>query len=571
MNRFRHPDDAKLIVTVYGLNLGTRFMLSKAFRLSLIAVLFFTCGAINAWSAAPPSDELKRTTPRSAMYGFLEACRQQQFVLASRYLDLRGFRSSQRLVKGPELAKQLQALLDSNPQFEVLSLSDRPEGNMEDRRGPGRDVLLTVETDGSTATLDLQRVTQGDSQVWLVSEGSVALIPSLSALAGESAIEKKLPAFLVQTQFLGTPLWAWLAMVLLALILAALSRLLSRLVIKLLQPLAKRYASAFHAHRLETLIEPIRLLVSVVAFRALLEFISTSALLRDYILKALALLFTLGVAALVMRIVDLISDQILSRMNSRERALSYSVLPLGIRFVKICIFVIAILFVLSAWGYNTNTILAGLGVGGLAVALAAQKTIENLFGGISVITDRPVLVGDLCQFGGQIGTVEDIGLRSTRIRTNDRTVVTVPNSSFSTMTLENYSRRDRMWFHPTLQLRRETTSSQVHEIMNALEKILREHPMIDVGGVPVRFTKIGDQSLQIEIFAYVRTADGDEFLKIQTELLLRFLDASAERGIGFAVPLLESYNITGENPPGRKSDSDSRPAAALPEERQTLG
>ena len=547
-------------------------MSSRALRLFLFVVLVFTCGGRNAWSAAPPSDELKRTTPRSAIYGFLEACHQQQLVLASRYLDLRGIRSSERLAKGPELAKQLQGLLDNNPRFEVQRLSDRPEGNMEDRLKPDLDVLLTVETDGSEATLDLQRVTQGDLQVWLVSEQSVALIPSLSALAGESSIEKKLPAFLVQTQFLGTPLWSWLAMVLLALILAALSRMLSRLVIKTLRPFAKRYASsAFHAHRLEALIEPLRLLVSVIAFRALLEFVSTSALLRDYILKTLILLFTLGIAALVMRIVDLISDQILSRMNSRERALSYSVLPLGVRFVKICIFIVAVLFVLSAWGYNTNTILAGLGVGGLAVALAAQKTIENLFGGISVITDRPVLVGDLCQFGGQMGTVEDIGLRSTRLRTNDRTVVTVPNSSFSTMTLENYSRRDRLWFHPTLQLRRDTTSSQVREMMDALDKTLREHPMIDVGGMPIRFTKIGDQSLQLEIFAYVQTADGDEFLKVQNELLLRFLDLGAERGIGFAVPLVESYNITGENPPGRIAVSDSRPAASLPEERPRLG
>jgi MscS family membrane protein len=419
-------------------------------------------------------------------------------------------------------------------------------------------------------TLDLQRVTQQDTSVWLVSQQSVELIPELATLAGESAIEKRLPVVLVRTQFLGTPLWSWLAMVLLALILSMLSRLLSRIVIKLLRPLAKRYTSALHTHRFEMLVEPLRLLVSVSVFRGLLEFISTSALLRLYLLKLLILLFTLGVAALVMRIVDLISDQFLSRMNTRERALSYSVLPLGVRFVKICIFCIAILLVLGAWGYDTTTILAGLGVGGLAVALAAQKTIENLFGGISVITDRPVLVGDLCQFGGQMGTVEDIGLRSTRIRTNDRTVVTVPNSSFSTMTLENYSRRDRLWFHPTLQLRRETTSAQVREMMDLLDKMLREHPLIDVGGVPIRFTKIGDQSLQLEIFAYMRTTDGDEFLKVQTELLLRFMDLSAERGIGFAIPLVESFNITGELPPGRKVDSGSRPAATPPEERPRL-
>jgi len=537
---------------------------------ALIAVLLLVAGPIGAQSTPPRPDELKRTTPRSSIYSFLEACHQERFVLASRYLDLRGIRAADRAVKGPELAKQLEALLDSDPRFELQQLSDRPEGNTEDGLAPDRDALIGLQLNGSEVNLDLQRITQQGASVWLVSEQSVELIPDLGALGTESAIEKRLPLVLVKTQFLGTPLWSWLAMVLLALILSLLSRWLSRLVIKVLRPLAKRYANTLQAHRLEMLVEPLRLLVSVTVFRGLLEFISTSALLRDYLLKLLILLFTLGVAGLVMRIVDLISDQFLSRMNTRERALSYSVLPLGVRFAKICIFCIAVLFVLRAWGYNTNTILAGLGVGGLAVALAAQKTIENLFGGISVITDRPVLVGDLCQFGGQMGTVEDIGLRSTRIRTNDRTVVTVPNSSFSTMTLENYSRRDRLWFHPTLQLRRETTSDQVREMMDLLDKMLREHPMIDVGGVPIRFTKIGDQSLQLEIFAYVRTADGDEFLKVQTELLLRFLDASAERGIGFAIPLVESFNITGELPPGRKADSGSRPTAAPPEERPRL-
>jgi MscS family membrane protein len=543
----------------------------KPVRLALIAALLFTCESSSGQSAPPRPDELKRTTPRSSIYNFLGACHDEKFVVASGYLDLRGIPAAQRTSKGPELAKQLETLLDRDPRFEVQRLSDSPEGNREDGLAPDRDVLVTLQLNGSPVTLDLQRVTQQQTSVWLVSQQSVERIPDLAAVAGESAIEKRLPVVLVRTQLLGTPLWSWLAMVLLALILSLLSRWLSQILIKVLKPFAKRYAAAFHTHRLEMLIEPLRLLVSVIVFRGLLEFISTSALLRVYLLKLLILLFVLSIAALVMRIVDLVSDHLLSRMNTRERALSYSVLPLGVRFVKICIFCIAALFVLDQWGYNTTTILAGLGVGGLAVALAAQKTIENLFGGISVITDRPVLVGDLCQFGGQIGTVEDIGLRSTRIRTNDRTVVTVPNSSFSTMTLENYSRRDRMWFHPTLQLRRETTSGEVREMMDLLDKMLREHPMIDVGGVPIRFTKIGDQSLQLEIFAYVRTTDGDEFIKVQTELLLRFLDASAERGIGFAIPLLESFNITGELPPGRKADSDSRPAAAPPEARPPQG
>jgi MscS family membrane protein len=347
----------------------------------------------------------------------------------------------------------------------------------------------------------------------------------------------------VKTRFIGTPIWVWIALVLLALVLSALSELLSRGFIALLTPLTKRYAKSLHAARLKALQEPLRLLISVVVFRACMVLVPTSALMRDYVTKLLTLLFVVGAAALAMRIVDVASDQIISRLNPRERALSYSLLPLGIRFVKIIIFCIAVLWVLGAWGYNTNAILAGIGVGGLAVALAAQKTIENLFGGVSLIFDRPVLVGDFCQFGGQTGTIEDIGMRSTRIRTLDRTVVTIPNSQFSTMTLENFSKRERMWFHPTLRLSRTTSPDQIRDIMEAITKILQEHPMVDASGVPLRFTKITDQSLDLEIFAYVLTPEGNEFLKVQTELLLKFLEAASQRNVAFAVPIAEALTI----------------------------
>jgi MscS family membrane protein len=184
-------------------------------------------------------------------------------------------------------------------------------------------------------------------------------------------------------------------------------------------------------------------------------------------------------------------------------------------------------------------------VGGLAVALAAQKTIENFFGGVSVLTDRPVLVGDFCQFGGQVGTVEDIGLRSTRIRTLDRTLVTIPNSQFSTMTLENYSRRDQMWFHPTLHLSRETPADKVELFMEKIIEVLKNDPLISIGGVPLRFSKIDDQALNIDIFAYVLTDNFDKFLAAQTKLLLEFLRVSEQTGISFAIPIVESVNQGG--------------------------
>jgi MscS family membrane protein len=264
-----------------------------------------------------------------------------------------------------------------------------------------------------------------------------------------------------------------------------------------------------------------------------------------------------------MRVVDVISDRVISRLDPRQRAVSYSLIPLFARFVKICLFIVAALIVLEKWGYPTSTIIAGVGVGGLALALAAQKTIENLFGSISVILDRPVLVGDFCKFGDQVGTVEDIGLRSTRIRTLDRTVVTIPNATFSTMTLENYARRDRMWFHPTLHLRRDTSPEQIRQMMDAVAGILEQHPNVDASGVPLRFTTISQQAYSLEVFAYVLTADYNEYLKVQSELLLKILEAASRLGIGFAVPFQESINL-----PAPESGSDSHPSEAPPERPQ---
>jgi MscS family membrane protein len=272
-----------------------------------------------------------------------------------------------------------------------------------------------------------------------------------------------------------------------------------------------------------------------------MEIVRLATLPRLYIERAIGLIFVLAVAWAGTVVIDLVSERWHSRLDPRVQAVSYSVMPLGRQVTKLLIFLFAILSVLSVWGYNTSTILAGLGVGGLAVALAAQKTIENLFGGISVIGDRPVLVGDVCRFGDHTGTVMHIGLRSTRIRTPDRTIISVPNSQFSSMALENISGRDKIWFHPTLNLRRDTTSDQLLKVLSSLGEILRGHPKVETGALPVRFVGVGPYSLDIEVMAYVTTADYDEFLALQQELLLKMLQAVEQAGTALAVPLQESF------------------------------
>jgi MscS family membrane protein len=178
----------------------------------------------------------------------------------------------------------------------------------------------------------------------------------------------------------------------------------------------------------------------------------------------------------------------------------------------------------------------------LAFALAAQKSIENLFGGVSLITDQPVRVGDFCRFGdGKMGTIEEIGLRSTKVRTLDRTVVTVPNSSFSELQLENFASRDRVRLLTMLGLRYETSPDQLRYVLTGLREVLVGHPRVADEPQRVRFSGFGAHSLDVEVFAYVETTDFNEFCAIREDLFLRFMDVVQEAGSGFAFPSQTLY------------------------------
>ena len=485
----------------------------------------------------PSNDPLNRESPQSAIVAFLEAAHAKDYGKAWRYLDLRNMSEDQRLKESAELARQLEAILDQDIQFDVGNLSRDPQGDVSDNLAPNRDRIDTFHVNGQTLELDLERVTlRSGLSVWLVSSDSVARIPLIAQTTNNSMIERHLPLPLVNSQLIGTPLWRWIGLGLLAIALAALSKWLSRFVLWLTQHGVKRMAPNLDLRLLETFMGPLRLLLSVSLFRAGMEWFAPSALLRLYLGRVLILLFFCGIFWLCAVIIDAITRHLRTRLQSRYRAFSYSVLPLSGRIAKILVFVLIVAAVLTAWGYNTTTLLAGLGIGGVALALASQKTIENLFGSVAIISDRPVSVGDFCKFGSSMGTVEDIGLRSTRIRTLDRTLVTVPNGSFSTMTLENFDLRDKTLFHVTLSLRRTTTPDQMRALLESITKLLKDNSKVQAGALPVRFVGIGAYSLDIEIFVYVLTLDGDQFMKIQQDLFLAIMDAIEMAGTALAVP-----------------------------------
>jgi Small-conductance mechanosensitive channel len=504
--------------------------------MKLVVAAILVAGALGGQTPVPETkDTLGRRTPQESIFQFLEACHARDYGKAVHYLDLRRMPPERRAKEGPDLARQLEDLLDDTP-FDITTLSRDPEGDQSDGLSPDVERLDTFHIDGETLELQLERVQlKPGFHVWLVSAGSVAMIPKAHQLVAETPFEKKLPQQLVTFEILDTPVWRWIALVVMAVALWMAAGVVAWALVAMVRPLVA--APEFRS--------PLRICLAVAGFRAAMELAPPATLARLFIERALGLMFALALAWVGSVVVDRIAGRWHSRLDPRVQVMSYSVLPLGRQMLKLSLFLVAILGVLSVWGYNTSTILAGLGVGGLAVALAAQKTIENLFGGISVIGDRPVLVGDLCRFGDRTGTVMHIGLRSTRIRTPERTVISVPNGQFSSMALENISGRDKIWFHPTLNLRRDTTSEQLRRVLGSFGEILRSNPKVETGTIPVRFIGVGPFSLDVEVAVYLKTSDNDEFLALQQELLLAMLQAVERAGTALAVPLQESF-VAGE-------------------------
>jgi MscS family membrane protein len=445
-----------------------------------------------------------------------------------------------RARRGPILARQLQVVLQRALWIDPAELSDDPAGVADDGLPPGRDRAGTIETAGGPVDVLLERVRLPDGpEVWRIASATVAQLPALYDEFNADPLTELLPAALTEIRFLQVRLWKWIALLLLIVVAAAVSWLVTSLLLTSARALAQR--TAFDDASLEPAVGPGRLTVAVLVFAAGTYALALPVPVYNFFAGVQQALTIFAVAWLLVRLVDVLARTLEARLVAGGKMAAISVVPLGRRTVKVFLGVLAVIAMLQNFGFNVTGLLAGLGVGGLAVALAAQKTVENLFGGITMIADQPVRVGDFCRFGDRVGTVEDIGLRSTRVRTLDRTVVSVPNAEFSSLQLENFKRRDRIWLHATIGLRYETTPDQLRWILVELKRLLLAHPKVDPDPARARFLRFGAYSLDVEIFAYVSTTDINEFLAVQEDIFLRIMDLVGASGSGFAFPSRTIY------------------------------
>jgi MscS family membrane protein len=343
----------------------------------------------------------------------------------------------------------------------------------------------------------------------------------------------------------GLTWWQWLALPLLAAAAWSAGSLLSRLT----RFAFVRVVSRTHAEWDDTLVRrlagPLTLAWTVAATYLLMPALSLSGpgrILLDRLLRAgffVAFFWSLA------RSVD-VAAQVLARSAwAQAYPASRSLVPLGSRVTKVAVLAMAVVALVSELGYPVASLVAGLGIGGLAVALAAQKTVENLFGAFSIGADQPFREGDFVRVDDLLGTVEEIGLRSTRIRTLDRTLVSIPNGRLADMRLESFSARDRMRLSCVIGLVYGTTVAQMREVLAGLEGTLREHPRIWPDTVVVRFREFAASSLDIEVMAWFQTRDWGEFQLIRQEVLLQFMEVVERAGTGFAFPTRTVHVVNG--------------------------
>ena len=500
-----------------------------------------------------PEDPLGRGTPRSSVRGFLSAAKDRNYAQAAEYLDMRNLPKGVTESQGPELARQLRIVLDRTLWIDLELLSTNPEGDQSDNLPVVRERVGRIAAEGKTYDLLLQRVPRGDGvYIWKFADVTVAEIPDLYQQFGYGQLERIFPAWMFDVSFLGINLWLWAAVIGLAIVLYPAAMLVTRLAAA-----AIRLVNAQFADQFERLFRgPVTLLLWTVMVRSAGTFLGSSIALSA--LSQARTVQMIGLAWLLMRVVDFMAQRAGANLERKGLGGSRVLLMPVARLIKFVALAGAILLWLDNAGYKVTTLLAGLSISGVAVALASQKSLENIFGAVTLFSSRPVKVGDFCRFGNEIGTVEEIGLRATRIRTLDRTVITIANAEFANLHLDNFSARDRFWYHPTLQLRYETSPDQIRYILVEVRKMLYAHPKILAEPLHVRFKSFGQYSLDVEVFAYIEVTDYTESLEVGEDLNLRIMDIVSGAGTDFAFPSEVQYSL-----PGKPLDEERAKAVSL--------
>lgn len=483
------------------------------------------------------ADKFHRGTPRSAVLGLRQALQAGDYQRAVNYLDMRYLPGGVERHDAPALAHKLRIIAERAVWIDPDTLSIEQTGHTDDGLPMNRDRFTQVETPAGPVDIWLQRVPREDGiLIWKISNQTVARIPELYGYFGYGPLGDKLSSMLPEYKLFGLYLWQWVVLI----PMMAVCYLIAWIVTLPINLVLRRRNTARSTRQQRFVAGPIRLLIAVLLARALFDDIIDPTLEARAIFDAETVLI-LVLAWTLMGTVELVLGRLGDHMHRNGQEQGTLLLRPATRGIKVIILLLAIFIWLDNLGFKITTLLAGLGVTSIAIALAAQKPLENLLGAITLYASQPVRVGEFCRFGNKLGTVEEIGLRATLVRTLDRTLLNIPNASFANAQVENFTQRDKILYRSMLRLRIETTPDQIRFVLVEIRELLYAHPMVLPDPARVRFSELGEHSLNLDVFAYVKTNDYGQYLGVAEDLNLRILDIITKSGSRLAVPARTLY------------------------------
>ncbi len=496
-------------------------------------------------------DNLGRDTPYSSFTGFLAAAEKFDYQAATQFIDLRNLPVEARQHSNEELARQLDFVIKRGMRIDLDSLSRKAGGQVVDGLPEYRDELGRVVTEEGEEILYMQRVPgPDDNSIWKVSNATMAMVPALyDYFSYPEWVEDIRERFPANSGFLGIELFKWVIVLSAMAILWPLFLLLGFA----LSWLFSRPGAPLH--------EPVRRLFT----RPLPIF--AVGLIANWLARELGLgataqklneaqtLVTIIAVWITFSLIDLARAKRRQKFIAQGRTDAHVLGRPMANALKLLALLAAVLIWLSNAGIDITTLLAGLGIGGVALALALQKPIEDLLGAVSIYSQQPIVTGDMCKYGSIFGRVEEIGLRTTRIRTLDDTLVSIPNCIIAHNAVENFTAREKLLYHPELPLRYDTTREQLQQIIDGIDAMARAKDKVIADQVRVRLTEFAENAIIVKVRIYIDETDFDAYLSIVQDINLAIMNIVQDAGAHFAqgaqTLMLENAALPGQNQAGQ--------------------
>jgi len=501
------------------------------------------------------SDPLGRSTPRGTIRGFVKAADRDDFVTAVQYLQVPGKPTRET----ETLARELKELMNRYFSRPLALISDSPGGEVQEALPFDHERIGSFKTNDKTVDVVLVHVADPQSgRIWLISSETLAKVPALFETIEANWVDQFMPDLLLSHDLFSISLarWTiWFASIALPLLfLYFVARITLVVLMRTVDNEQRRTLvdSWYNAVRW-----PAVFILTVTVHALIMLTLGLSLTYRIIYGRSMLVLLIIGVVWLLRRMTTLSFERVRAGMQRSGDTGEQSLILLAERLLRVVIILVAIFCILSIIGVDTKTALAGVGIGGVAIAFGAQKTVENLLGGIFLLTDKALAIGDKCIIGGRVGTVEDITLRSVRLRTPEQTMLSIPAGTLSQSNIENFASRSKIPVATTLELRYGTTAEQLKSILDLIRRMLTENPRLETATARVQLISYGPNSIQLELFAYVTTHDEAEFRTVREDLLLQIGEVVDNSGSGFAMPARLIYiRPEGETHPERASHSE---------------